>query len=256
MRYGLIVLVALYGLFALSCSTYSTDPEEPPSTLLAFTFDDGNRSIYEAGFPIMDEYGFVATSFVNTAWTDRPNKMNWDMLVELEHERGWEIGGHTLHHINMPSCDSLTVVQEVECDWQNLVDHGLSHSSFALPFGLGSARDREIVLRYYSNIRTSQVEYQYLPFDRHNIGYKPMLTDMPADDMIEWIEDGLLSEPALIVVGFHTVYTDAELVDAPYEMPSNCTPTEFRKIMQYVDEKGFRVVTISEATEILCDQSR
>jgi peptidoglycan/xylan/chitin deacetylase (PgdA/CDA1 family) len=88
-----------------------------PGKLLAITFDDAFASVKELAWPILRQYGAVATVFAPTAfmdghtnleWTgidhwkhtadaDELRAMNWDDLAELA-KAGWEIGSHTRTH--------------------------------------------------------------------------------------------------------------------------------------------------------------
>ncbi|MBN2460834.1 MAG: polysaccharide deacetylase family protein, partial [Candidatus Cloacimonetes bacterium] len=129
----------------------------PPSswdgrTKIAITFDDQHESVYTVALPMMQEYGFRATNFINTAHMGMTGCYGWTEAEELELVHGWETGGHTLHHYNLPTLDPETLEQEIYQDWLNLKDHGLSHESFALPAGHATEEQFLLINRYYRNI--------------------------------------------------------------------------------------------------------
>jgi len=226
----------------------------PTHTLVAITFDDCHESIYTHAMPLMEPYGFCATNFVNSGFIGLPHKLTWDMTEALEFNHGWETGGHTVHHINMPDCDSLTVDTEVRIDQLALIGHGLSHTSFALPCGHAGGRDMDIVLSYYRNVRTSKADFLYRPLDRTRIGYKGYRIQYSADDMIDWLSDGILAGADLLVVGVHTVMTDEEMAEegnGVYKM--NCAPQDFARLMAWIARQELQTVTISQAAERLTD---
>lgn len=82
--------------------------------IVAITFDDGYRDNYENAAPILAQHTMPAAFFVSTGMigSDRGFShdlekhgrmlatMNWDQVREL-HQRGFEIGAHTVSHINL-----------------------------------------------------------------------------------------------------------------------------------------------------------
>lgn len=77
-------------------------PEKP----IILTFDDGYVDNYENAFPILREFGFVATFFILTDVTDRGEVgyMTWDMLREM-HQAGMDIEVHGREHIEYTNRD-------------------------------------------------------------------------------------------------------------------------------------------------------
>lgn len=61
------------------------------------TIDDGFLSFYEGAMPLLEEYGFEATLFVNTETVGGGSYMSWDQIKEVE-EKGIEIGNHSHSH--------------------------------------------------------------------------------------------------------------------------------------------------------------
>lgn len=73
-----------------------------PERVAVITFDDAYISIYEAGFPMMQEFGFPMTLFVSTQPIDDNQRgyMNWDQIREMS-EAGVIIANHMVHHPHM-----------------------------------------------------------------------------------------------------------------------------------------------------------
>jgi peptidoglycan/xylan/chitin deacetylase (PgdA/CDA1 family) len=89
----------------------------PPGKVVAITFDDAHRSVFEIGLPMLRELGAVATVFAPTDYigTGEPTGwegfeddargphaselvcMDWDQLRAVA-EVGWEVGSHTCSH--------------------------------------------------------------------------------------------------------------------------------------------------------------
>ena len=76
--------------------------EEPlPEKAVAITIDDGYRSLYDLGYPILKQHNFKATLFIYTDFIGKsPNALTWEQLRELS-EAGFEVGAHTISHVDL-----------------------------------------------------------------------------------------------------------------------------------------------------------
>ncbi len=66
-------------------------PEKP----VVLTFDDGYADTYSIVYPIMKEYGFPVTVFVNPG--DVGTRLTWEQIKEM-HEAGVTIASHAYNH--------------------------------------------------------------------------------------------------------------------------------------------------------------
>jgi peptidoglycan/xylan/chitin deacetylase (PgdA/CDA1 family) len=126
----------------------------------AVTFDDGYRSVYESGFPILGALRVPATVFVVTNyvgstepmgwpaiadWAQTPYRsqllpLSWAQLDELVHN-GWEIGSHTCSHPRLPDLPDDSLRVELEASRGELERRlGSPCRSLAYPFGAVDAR--------------------------------------------------------------------------------------------------------------------
>ncbi len=121
---------------------------QPPLTVVSLTFDDGDKSQYSLAFQhALKPHNIPGTFYINTGnLGSAPNFMTWSDLTDLA-ANGDEVGGHTVHHIDMAS-SSYTQQQKIDevCnDRQALFDHGLSPISFAYPYGSYNTNAESIV---------------------------------------------------------------------------------------------------------------
>ena len=72
---------------------------ELPEKAIVITFDDAWRNIYEQGLPLLQQYDYPFTVFVNTDPVDQNNRhaMTWDMLRDLK-KQGVTLANHTRDH--------------------------------------------------------------------------------------------------------------------------------------------------------------
>lgn len=71
-----------------------------PEKSVVITIDDGWRSFYDIGFPILIKYGFPATLFVYTDFIAGRKSISWDQAREMA-DQGINIECHTKAHRNM-----------------------------------------------------------------------------------------------------------------------------------------------------------
>ena len=115
---------------------------------LSITFDDGYRDNFEVAAPILNRLDLPATFFVTTGFigTDyvppwdahlpqQPGWMTWDQVRELREQR-FDIGGHTVHHVDM-GVESPEVIREELTQCRALLEEKLGEPArlFAYPFG-------------------------------------------------------------------------------------------------------------------------
>jgi peptidoglycan/xylan/chitin deacetylase (PgdA/CDA1 family) len=106
----------------------------PPKPFV-ITFDDGYIDNYQTAFPILKNYGFVASVFMVSGYIDEKGYLTWSQLKELS-SNGWDIADHTVHHLDLLKSDNSDLTKELE-DSKQTLEIGLGHSVdfFAYPYG-------------------------------------------------------------------------------------------------------------------------
>lgn len=73
----------------------------PPQPVV-LTFDDGYLDVYQNAYPILQQYGYVATFFIIANTVDTAGNLNTRKLQKLI-ASGWEIGSHSMTHTDLTS---------------------------------------------------------------------------------------------------------------------------------------------------------
>ncbi len=81
-------------------------PEKP----VVLTFDDGYADTYSIVYPIMKEYGFPATVFINPG--DIGTRLTWDQVAEM-HKNGITIANHGFQHIEMGQLSEAKQIENI-----------------------------------------------------------------------------------------------------------------------------------------------
>lgn len=111
-----------------------TEGAELPPRPILITFDDGDVDVYENAFPIMEQFGFKGAFYLVSNYVGQPNYITVDQVKEMA-AAGWEIGSHTMNHMDLvlfPEYQRREVVESKE-QLESLL--GVSVKTFAYPFG-------------------------------------------------------------------------------------------------------------------------
>ncbi|RLD38762.1 MAG: hypothetical protein DRI83_02130 [Bacteroidetes bacterium] len=117
-----------------------TNEEEIPSRTVVLTIDDSYHSFYENGLPLLEEFGYQATIYLNTTHVGHKAYMNWDEVRDAQ-RRGMEIGNHSHahgHFLDFPDpeerkeqfFDDLNTAQAIFFD-----SLGFSPDLYSYPYG-------------------------------------------------------------------------------------------------------------------------
>jgi peptidoglycan/xylan/chitin deacetylase (PgdA/CDA1 family) len=142
------VFLALAVPFALAPAlqvSVSTPASAATNTVVSLTFDDGQAS-QAATQSMLASRGMAGTYYINSAQVGTSGYyMTWPQIHALA-DAGNEIGGHTLHHVNLTNVSATTAQTEVCQDRQNLLNQGFSPvSSFAYPEAAVNATAKQVV---------------------------------------------------------------------------------------------------------------
>lgn len=137
---------------ALLCAC-SGDPADPPlgqlslhldsPTVVALTFDDTTADQFQVA-AMAEARGMRLTFYVNSTRFGQSGFMTLDQVRSLQ-DRGHEIAGHTLSHVNLTTMGAEQARFDICNDRAALLDDGFAVTSFAYPFGGDNATVRQIV---------------------------------------------------------------------------------------------------------------
>lgn len=121
--------------------------------MIAITFDDGFRNVYEHAFPVLQRHGYPATVFLVTdycgrtnAWPSQPAGMprqpllDWQQIKEMSNSE-IDFGSHTRTHPDLTTVSDLDAEEEIVGS-KSAIEEAIGQpvSSFAYPYG--SMHDR------------------------------------------------------------------------------------------------------------------
>lgn len=116
---------------------YLTWDRQLPDKPVIITLDDGYRDNYLNAFPLLQEYGFIATFFVVTDPIDNNSDryMTWEQIEEMA-RAGMDIEPHSKTHADLRSRDRDFLIWEILGSAQTVEAHtGRYPRFFAYPSG-------------------------------------------------------------------------------------------------------------------------
>ncbi|MBT3240444.1 MAG: polysaccharide deacetylase family protein [Chloroflexi bacterium] len=112
---------------------------ELPERPIVITFDDGQLSVFEHAFPIMEKYGFIGNVYIVSNYLEVEDYMGKTELLELV-DAGWEVGSHSASHADLTG-EGIDLGKELGISKDTLEKTlGIKITTLAYPFGTVNER--------------------------------------------------------------------------------------------------------------------
>lgn len=219
---------------------------------VSFTFDDGFLSTYTHALPVLSARNvkatlYVTSGFINSGVTDDYNlpAMSWSQVQSLQNDYGWEIGGHTYTHLELPTLTTAQVQQQLASSSADFQANGINVTNFASPFG---AYDNQVlieVLKYYESHRGfADLGYETYPRAKAVLKVQQVNSDTTVAQVKGYIDAAKANNQWLILV-FHHV---APTLDPNYEYTT--TIADLGAIADYALASGVEVTRVADQTHV------
>jgi peptidoglycan/xylan/chitin deacetylase (PgdA/CDA1 family) len=193
------VLVREYRVVPLARVREMVAKSEPmPARTVAITFDDGYLDNFSVAAPILKERKIPATFFVSSGYVGTMRKFPWDVSKSVSHPmmtwdqvrqlaaEGFEIGAHSVNHLNLGACSPDVAGKEITDSKRHIEDQlGAAISGFAYPFGWKQSMSevtsqivREAGFAYCCSNYGGKVKSQSDIFNIQRTGVYPTTTEM------------------------------------------------------------------------------
>jgi peptidoglycan/xylan/chitin deacetylase (PgdA/CDA1 family) len=171
---------------------------------VVITFDDATLSQMQYVAPILAAANQKSVLYVPTGLIGTEPYMTWDHVNQLE-DAGWEIGGHTVTHVELPTLPLAQAAQEISQSFTDLVSQGLHPENFATPFGAYNPNIIAEIAKSFNSHRTfNHVDLNRWPYNKYLIFVKPTLTTTTVAEVEAWVDQAVSNDQLLVIV-FHDI---------------------------------------------------
>lgn len=130
---------------------------------IVLTFDDGYKDIFDNALPILKQLNYPSIHYIVPGYIEsnrvfpwdkelgESRLMNWKQVKELNEDKLFEIGSHTLNHYDLDKLDEKTLRIELEESKNILYEKMLKEiKHFAYPRGIYSEESEKILCELYN----------------------------------------------------------------------------------------------------------
>lgn len=125
----------------------------PTDGKVLLQFDGGYETNYTRALPVLEEYGYAATTFINTDRLREDEEAEGDRLTEDQLEElddaGWTIGSNTANGRILTGLDDDEKEQQIRDAAEWLEDNGYDAEYFSYPTGRYDQRSLELVEEHH-----------------------------------------------------------------------------------------------------------
>lgn len=125
--------------------------DRPDTGKVMIQFDDGNVTDYSRAYPVLEEYGYPAVTFVNPGKIGDDDHLTVEQLGELR-DAGWTVGSHAFDHVSLPDHDVKTQESLLRRSKEWLVERGFEDGAeyVAYPYMKYDADTLSLADDYYT----------------------------------------------------------------------------------------------------------
>jgi peptidoglycan/xylan/chitin deacetylase (PgdA/CDA1 family) len=223
----------------------TTSPNGFKRALISLDFDDGWKSAYTAGFPIVNQFGFKASAMIITNTTQNPAEYNNEYMTAADvialRNQGHKIGSHTATHSDLTLVGSAQLRSEIvnsKLYLEGLL--GQSVNYFVTPYCSYNSAISTLVSQYYTIgmrncddiINTKDNFYKY------NVKSLPVLTSTPLSEIKDAINTAKANNQWLVLM-YHEIKNGGD--------DYSITASTLQSHMQAIKDSGVVVIPSEDA---------
>lgn len=210
--------------------------------MVTLSFDDGFRSTYENGIPILDAAGIKSTQAIITKFFSDPNYVTAAEVKKMA-ASGHEIASHTRTHPDLTTLSKSKAKTEIAGSKSDLSSLGVSVSTLVYPYG--TFNDTVISLAKsagYSGARAVEDGFNTPLTDLWQLRDQHITSNVSFETVRGWI-DTALAKKQWVILEMHR----QEKGGSEY---SN-DPALLKEIVEYIKQNKVKTVTLGEGIKML-----
>lgn len=215
--------------------------------LVSITFDDGWESAYNNGVPLLDQFGYKATFYLNPAAIDTTSFMDSDQVMALA-KNDHELASHGYEHLNFTTLDTQSIDYQLRYASEYFKQvHKRHNIQFSVPFGGTDSQVTYYARNYYSSLRGTESGINTRQnFDPYNLQILYVGNSTTLSNLADALAEVKASNGWLILV-YHRVDTNTE--GEPV-----ISPAQLHQQLDTLKKSALTVKTVSEAMQEINEQ--
>ncbi len=215
--------------------------------LVSLTFDDGWESAYNNGVPLLDQYGYKATFYLNPAAIDTASFMNSDQVAALAKSKH-ELASHGYEHLNFTTLDTPSIDYQLKHASEYFKQvHNMQKVQLSVPFGGTDSQVNHYARTYYNSLRGTESGVNTRQnYDPYSLLILYIGNDTTPSKLADALAEAKASNGWLILV-YHRVDTNTQ--GEPV-----ISPVQFQQQLDTVKKSGLTVRTVTEAMQEISEQ--
>lgn len=227
---------------------YSLTPQPPvgfQEPLVSLDFDDGWKSTYSNGLPLLKKYGFTSTQFIISGFIGKSGYMTAAQIKAFRAE-GSEIGAHTVTHPDLTTLSQSQLTYQLsqsQATLRKLFGNSVA-ADFASPEGMYNANVITNIKKYYQSHRSVDAGFNSKDtFDPYDIRVQNIDQTTTPAQVAAWVAEAKATNTWLVLV-YHQVENKVAPGDT-YAVSTAHLNTELSQLKQ----SGVKVTTMSAALQ-------
>ncbi len=236
---GIIVFQALQKAGSLTIDEYQLKEVSAQFSqgMVTLAFDDGFKSIYTNGIPILNAAGIKSTQFIVTGFLGDTDYMTQADVLSMAGQ-GHEIGAHTRTHPHLTQISTTQAHDEIFGSCDDLRAMGLDPKTFTYPYGeYNDAIIQMVKDAGYIGARSVNEGFNIPLSDRYVLMDQHVEKTTTVAQAQQWIDQAVANKQWL-VMEFHEQRADGD------QYSNN--PAILQGIVNYIKQKSVKTVTMRE----------
>ena len=208
---------------------------------MVLTFDDGYSTDYEVVYPILEEKGIKAVTYISPIFAEKgiDEYMDWEQIKALD-EAGWDVEDHTYSHPNLTELTEQDIHEEMEKVNEIFFEKGLdTPEHHALPHGAYNDTVKETLFSYRTTVRKAENSLNLFPLEDKFLDAVDM--GIHSTDGLKRLIDKAIDEKKVVIFFTHDVQ------DTPFDY--GITTDKFKSVVEYAVDQGIEILTLTELME-------
>ncbi len=217
--------------------------------VVSLTFDDGYKSAYTNGLPLLQKYHLLSTQYIISGSLDVDTNYITTAMLKDYVTKGHEIGSHTVSHPDLTTLTAANADAELKNSQSTLqMALALSIKNFASPYGAMNDQVLTNAKKYYTSHRGVQAGFNAKNnFNAYNIRVQNVVSSTTPAEVQGWVQTAITTKTWLVLV-YHQVDTNPAAGDY------NTYPVDLDAELSGIQASGVKVDTVAQALAELTPQ--